>query len=678
MTGMPQAFPIRPAFWNVPIWAEIGVYLVGILAAALCIAGAIRAIRLRNQNTASQPINPAETGWRIQLLMRETFGQQRVLQGASGKAHFALFWGFLLLFMGTATATLDWDIGHYVFGEQFLKGGVYLAYKLTLDCAGLAAVIALCYGLARRYLWHDPKVAENTERFSVLIASLLFIILSGFLVEALRLAATKPAWAVYSPVGYALSLLFAGVGEETIRTIHSFAWIIHGLAALTFVAAIPLTYYAHLFKTPISIFWQKDDPQGAISKIEDIEEQETFGISKFEQFSRIDRARLDGCTECGRCRSVCPAVKAGTPLDPKLLVGALKRRLHGENADKDLIGGIVDKQALWSCTTCGACANVCPAHVPLPDLIVMMRRHLALEQGDFPEGLATALENTQTVGNPWGMDPGSRLAWAKGLDVPIAKPGVPFDVLYWVGCAASYDRRAQKIARSMVKILRAAGISFAVMAEERCHADWARRAGEEYTFQLAAAENIENFSKYSFRRILTACPHCFNALKNEYPQFEGAPTNVENHVEFINGLIKSGAITPEAASDLSDPTVVHDACYFARYNGIVKEPRAILNKAGIRLAEAESSGCNATCCGAGGSQIFMDRPGRVNVIRFKELKASGAKNIAVTCPHCLTMLESAAAAEGREGFGQIADISELIASRLPETPDSLAIKRNSL
>ncbi len=665
---MQQVLPIRPAFWNVPLWAEIGVYIVGLMAVALCIAGVVRAIKSRNQGTSPEAVDRAETGWRLKRLIVEGFGQQRVMKGASGKAHFALFWGFILLFLGTATATLDWDIGHYVFGEQFLKGRVYLAYKLVLDCAGLAATIALCYGLGRRYLWHDPKVAETPERFVILIASLLFIIVSGFVLEALRLAAMKPAWAVFSPVGYTLSLLFAGMSEESLRTAHIFVWVIHGLTALTFVAAIPLTYYAHLFKTPISIYWQKAAPKGAVAKIENIEEQETFGISKFEQFSRIDRARFDACTECGRCRSVCPAVKAGTPLDPKLLVGALKRRLHGENQDKDLLGGIIDKQALWSCTTCGACANVCPADIPLPDLIVMMRRHLALEQGEFPEGLAGALENTATVGNPWGMDPGSRLAWAKGLDVPVAKPGVPFDVLYWVGCSASYDRRAQKIARAMVQILRAAGINFAVMQEERCHADWARRAGEEYLFQTAAAENIENFAKYSFKRILTACPHCFNTLKNEYPQFEGAPCNVISHVELIDELLASGKISAADKQALGDLTVLHDACYFARYNGIVSEPRSALKKAGIQLTEAEHFGCDATCCGAGGSQIFMDRPSRVNVIRLKELKQTGAQCVAVTCPHCLTMLESASAAQGSEGIRKIADLSELVAAAI--TPQS--------
>lgn len=663
---MPQTLPIRPAFWNVPVWAEIGIYVVGLLAAVLCIAGVIRAIRIRNKGTSPLPSSGPDTSWRIKHLLAESFGQKRVMQGASGKAHFALFWGFLLLFMGTATATLDWDIGHYVFGEQFLKGNIYLAYKLVLDCAGLAAVISLCYGLGRRYLWHDAKVAENPERFTILIASLLFIILSGFLVEGLRLAAMRPAWAVFSPVGYALSLLFRGMTEESLRTIHSFVWIIHGLAALTFVAAIPLTYYAHLFKTPVSIYFQKREAPGALPKIDHIEEQETFGISSFDQFTRLDRIRFDACTECGRCRSVCPAVKANTPLDPKLLVGALKRRLHGKNLNQDLLGGIIDKQALWSCTTCGACASVCPARIPLPDLIVMMRRHLALEQGEFPEGLATALENTATVGNPWGMDPGSRLNWAKGLNVPVAKSGVPFDVLYWVGCSASYDRRAQKIARAMVRILQSAGVNFAVMAEERCHADWARRAGEEYLFQTAVQENIENFAKYSFKRVLTACPHCFNTLKNEYPQFEGAPKDVISHVQFIDELIRSGKLSPNKKEELGDLLTVHDACYFARYNGITEEPRHALRSAGFTLAEADSNGCSATCCGAGGGQIFMDRPSRINVIRLKELRNTGASQVAVSCPHCLTMLESAAAAQNDGSNQSFADISELIAQRLPE------------
>jgi Fe-S oxidoreductase len=218
----------------------------------------------------------------------------------------------------------------------------------------------------------------------------------------------------------------------------------------------------------------------------------------------------------------------------------------------------------------------------------------------------------------------------------------------------------------MVRILQSAGVNFAVMAEERCHADWARRAGEEYLFQTAVQENIENFAKYSFKRVLTTCPHCFNTLKNEYPQFEGAPKDVISHVQFIDELIRSGKLSPNKKEELGDLLTVHDACYFARYNGITEEPRHALRSAGFTLAEADSNGCSATCCGAGGGQIFMDRPSRINVIRLKELRNTGASQVAVSCPHCLTMLESAAAAQNDGSNQSFADISELIAQRLPE------------
>ena len=529
---------------------------------------------------------------------------------------------------------------------------------------GLDALLAVL-GLSVSFLGYSSCHVEGNSRFACILGSLAFIIISGFVLEALRLAVQQPAWAHFSFVGSAIAQIFAGISSDQLQTIHVFVWVIHGLSALVFIAAIPLTYYGHIFKTPTSIFHHKPAPTGAIKKIDDIEEQESFGISKFDQFTRLDRLRLDGCTECGRCRSVCPAVKAATPLDPKNLVLSLQARMRGANADKTLIDGVVSKDALWSCTTCGACAKVCPAEIPIPDMIVSMRRHLALEMGEFPEGLATALENTATVGNPWGMDPGSRLAWCKDLDVETAKPGVAYDVLYWVGCSASYDRRAQKIARAMVKILKAAGIRFAVMAEERCHAEFARRAGEEYLFQTAAAENIENINRYSFKRILTACPHCFNTLKNEYPQFENGSWPVENHVDFIAKLLDEKKISLKEAKEAS--VTLHDACYLARYNDIEKTPRRILIQACSSIAEAHEKGCRATCCGAGGAQIFMDRPARINAIRFDELKAAGGSQLAVECPHCLTMLTSAQAQQNSAQTAlSISDIAEIVARNLKE------------
>lgn len=665
---MQDLIPIRPAFWNVPLWAEIGVYVIGIAAVALCIAGIIRAIKLRRGNTPAEPVVDAQK--RLLRTLAEIFWQKRIRDTASGKNHFLLFWGFIFLFLGTAIATIDWDIAWLVFGKRILTGNVYLVYKFALDLAGLIALGALAFSFWRRFISRDSKV-EASPRFAIVLGSLAFIIITGFVLEALRLAVQRPEWADVSFVGNAIASLFDGIDPSTLKIYHTFTWVIHGLSALGFVASIPLTYYAHLFKTPTSIYHKKAEPRGALSKIENIEEQEHFGISEFDQFSRIERIRFDGCTECGRCTSVCPAVASGTPLDPKSVILSLKARMNGVDADKPLVGGLISKEALWSCTTCGACTKVCPAQIPTPDIIVQMRRHLALEQGDFPEGLAQALENTSSVGNPWGMDPGSRLNWAKGLEVGIAKPGVEYDVLYWVGCSASYDRRAQKIARAMIEIFRAANVKFAVMSEERCHGEFARRAGEEYLFQTAAAENIESLSRYNFKRIVAACPHCFNTLKNEYPQFEGGKFDVISHVQFITELLEQGRISPKLASKGS--ITFHDACYLARHNGIGRDPRTIFEKIGVHLKEPEKRGCNAVCCGAGGAQIFMDKPSRINIIRLEQLNHTASDEIAVSCPHCLTMLTSAQAQTcGRDETPKpVRDIAEIVAQAIADsTPET--------
>lgn len=661
---MQDITPVRPAFWNVPLWAEIGVYVIGIAAVVLCIAGIVRAVRLRRGSTSNEPLADAKS--RISRTLLEIFWQKRIRDTASGKNHFLLFWGFVFLFFGTAIATIDWDIAWLLFGKRILTGNTYLVYKFVLDLAGVIALVALGYSFWRRFIAHDPKVEANW-RFATVLGSLAFIILTGFLIEALRLAVQQPDWSYVSFAGHALSKLFTGVDPVTLEIYHTFFWVIHGLAALGFVAAIPLTYYAHLFKTPTSIFCKKPEPRGALAKIENIEEQEHFGISEFDQFSRIDRIRFDGCTECGRCTSVCPAAAAGAPLDPKALILSLRDRMNGVNADKPLVGGVIGKDALWSCTTCGACTKVCPAQIPTPDIIVQMRRHLALEQGEFPDGLAQALENTMGVGNPWGMDPGSRLNWTRGLDVEVAKPNVDYDVLYWVGCSASYDRRAQRIARAMVEIFHAAGIKFAVMAEERCHGEFARRAGEEYLFQTAAAENIDSLSKYKFKQIVASCPHCFNTLKNEYPQFEGGRFEVISHVQFITQLLEEGRISPKLAEKGS--FTFHDACYLARHNGIGRDPRTIFEKIGGNLKDPEKRGCNAMCCGAGGAQIFMDKPSRINILRLEQLNQTGAEEIAVSCPHCLTMLTSAQAqtCARDETPKPVRDIAEIIAQALAAT-----------
>lgn len=654
--------PIRPAFWNVPLWAEIGVYIFGLSALFICLWGVYKSVKLWK---AGQPEDlPIDHKRRWGGLWRDAFMHRRLLKTPSGVIHFCIFWGFVFLFFGTATATLDWDIGHYVFGEQFLKGWVYLAYKLILDIAGVVAILGILAATVRRFVIQKATL-ERSWRFAGILFSLFVIIVTGYVVEGLRLAVQQPAWASFSPVGnlfaQGLTQLFT---QEQLQGAHLIAWLLHGGMALIFVALIPFTYFSHMYKASTNIYWRKLAPKGELKKIENIEEQESFGISQFSQFTWKQRLDFDACTECGRCSEVCPALKSGAVLDPKKVVLKLKNQLHHPDEEKALVGDIITKDELWSCTTCGACLQECPARLDLPSAIVDMRRHLALEQGDFPAGLQVALENTQSVGNPWGMDPADRLAWGKDLDLPIAKPGVKVDVLYWVGCSASYDRRAQKIARAMVKILRAANVNFAIMQEERCHGDFARRVGEEYTFQLAVQENIENLRQYSFKRIVAHCPHCFNTLKNEYPQFEGGQFEVMSHTHLIYELMSAGRIRPKL--NHPEKLVIHDPCYMARYNNSVGTPRKILDEIeGVSRVENLRRGKQAMCCGAGGGQMWMEGQNRINVIRLKQLRES-APTVAVSCPHCLTMFETAMSGDKVLEGMEIIELAEIVARGLDD------------
>ncbi len=655
---MTAEFPIRPGFWNVPLWGEIGVYFVGIAAVAVLIWGIVRNWRLHRAPVSEPPVEKGLLG-----MIKSVFYQPKNLETTGGRLHTVLAIGFFLLFLGTALATLDWDIGHYMVGTQFLQGNVYLAYKFVLDMAGVAVLLALFVGALRRY--RKGSKARRDLKFLVAYVSLAVVVLTGFVVEGLRLAVEQPAWMHFSPVGTLVAKLFlaAGFTAETLRGVHVWLWTFHGLLSLAFIAAIPLTFYAHLYRTPAAVYRRKASTAGTLSKIEDIEEQESFGLVHASDLTESQRFALDGCTECGRCDDVCPALRSGAPLSPRDFVAAM-RRAAADPSNPTLPGEAIDKDVIWSCTTCGACTRACPANIPIPELLVGLRRHLALEQGDFPEGLANTFENVSSVGNPWGLDPYDRLEWADGLDVPVAEPGEHYDVLYWVGCAASYDRRARKIARSMVKILRASGVRFAVMREERCHGEFARRSGEEYLYQTAAQENIENFRQYDFDRILAACPHCFNTLKNEYPAFEGGAFNVVSHSEWILEMIKAGQLKVKTEGET---LAYHDPCFLARLNGVVDAPREVLKTLGADVRSPEASGEKTFCCGAGGGQMWTDgekRESPVQVIRLEELRKTGAKRIALACPHCLTMLETARAET--KGDDVLVDIAEIVADRLAD------------
>jgi Fe-S oxidoreductase len=483
--------------------------------------------------------------------------------------------------------------------------------------------------------------------------------------EACRLAVVKPAWAAWSPVGYLLgqAMLGLGLGEGALRGIHLSVWVFHAAIAFVFIALIPQSYFMHLVTTPLNIFFSKLRPRGELAKIENIEEAENLGVSKFEEFSWKRRLDFDACVECGRCQDACPAYISGSALNPKRIIVKLKRyMLDGDT--RPIHGEVIQADELWACTTCMACVQECPAYIDIVDTIVDLRRFLALSEGALPSTAPLALQNIQRAGNPWGLAPTERLRWAEGLDVPVLEEGKRVEYLYWVGCSASYDRRNQNIARSVVKILKKAGVSFAVMAEERCHGEVARRLGEEYLYQTVTTENVENIKKYAFDKVITHCPHCFNTIKNEYPQFDGN-FEVLHHSVVIADLVKSGRIKPTRTTDQT--VAFHDSCYLGRYNGIFDAPRETARSVpGLRLIEMPRNREQGLCCGGGGGQMWMETPAkkRVNVIRVEEALESKPDVVGVACPFCLAMVDLGRKVAGAEETLQVKDISELVAESL--------------
>jgi len=663
---MPE-IPIRETFWNIPQWAVVGVYVGGAFALAIFAWGVWRRIALWRRGGPEMRWD--RIGVRITRLLKEALLQSRILrQSYPGIMHAAMFWGFLALFTGTVLATIDWEIARLLFDVRILKGGFYLAFELTLDLFGLCLLIGLGMAVWRRFV-RRPERLEPTPKFAYALAILFVIVLTGFLIEACRLAVVQPSWAAWSPVGWTLAraLTGAGAGETALRGAHLSLWVFHVLVVFTFIALIPHSYFSHLVATPLNIFFAKLGPRGALAKIENLEEQETFGVSRLDQFSWKRRLDFDACTECGRCHTVCCSQISGGALSPKRLVGKLKRAMH-EGYDGPLHGDLISADELWACTTCMACVEVCPARIDIVDTMVDLRRYLALSEGAFPSTGAQALQHIQGLGNPWGLDPGDRLAWAKGLDVPVLAPGQSVDVLYWVGCAAAYDPRVQKVARAVVKILDRAGVSFGVMAEERCHGEVGRRMGEEYLYQTAAAENIGNMRQHSFRRIVTHCPHCFNTIKNEYPQFDRARFEVLHHSELIAELIAAGRIRLERGE--ARTVAFHDPCYLGRQNGVFDAPRAALGGVpGVRLVELPRNRANGVCCGGGGGQSWMEVSARkrINIIRTEEIVASRADVAAVGCPFCLSMLDEGRKTIGVEERLALKDVAEIVAETLSES-----------
>ncbi|MBZ0277027.1 MAG: (Fe-S)-binding protein, partial [Anaerolineae bacterium] len=505
----------------------------------------------------------------------------------------------------------------------------------------------------------------------------LFILLhvgSRFLGEAVRIAGSGAD--LSSPFATIVSPLFSGVSEGgLIFYEHLFWWLALG-GILVFSPYFPYTKHVHLFIAPFNFLTRPERTSPGEMQPLNFEDEtvEQFGVNKIEQLSKTQLVDAFACIMCNRCQDVCPAYTTGKSLSPSalevnkryMLRDNMRDLANGAESEFSLMGFAISESAVWACTTCGACIDICPVgNKPMMD-ILDIRRDAVLMQGDFPQELQGAFKGMERQGNPWQIGD-SRVTWAEGLDVPTVEENPDYDVLYWTGCAVSYDDRAKQTARALVKVLKSAGVNFAILGEsESCTGDVARRAGNEAMYQEMAAANIETLNAAAPKRIVVTCPHCFHNLGKEYHQF-GGNYEVVHHTELIEELIKGGKLPMSASPNTATNVTFHDPCYLGRHNDVVEEPRTVLQAAGAPLVEMPRTRRSSFCCGAGGAQFWKeeehgDKP--VNVERFEEAKATGAQTLAVGCPFCMQMFETAKSAVG--GGPEIKDVVELIAERLAD------------
>ncbi|MDX9831119.1 MAG: heterodisulfide reductase-related iron-sulfur binding cluster [Anaerolineae bacterium] len=673
--------PFRDDLWNLPEWMYTIHWIVVIVCGALVVYGLWRRVRLWREGGPA--LRTDRAGRRIGGLLLYALAQRRVLaQAYPGLMHGLIFYGFVVFFIATSLVGIQMDLHLLI-----LQGPFYLVFEAVVNAFALLFLIGLGLAALRRYILRPDRLNIRRDDAYVL-GSLAFIALTGLTLEVMRLRGQQPPWADWSWLGNALSRLF-GPPPEQPPAIYPFVWWTHQLTTFFLIATLPYHKFLHIVTGPVNIYLRRLDTPGALPKIEDIETtEEPLGVGSIPQFTWKQLLDGDACMECGRCQAACPAYAADQPLSPKRVVMDFRDRMSeypgklwkwqepivarlpflrplalgsGEPSDRALVGEVIKDETLWSCTTCRACERECPVLIEHVGEIVGMRRHLALEEGRLPDTLAGALRNTERQGNPWGQPRHERTAWAAGLDVPVMADVGRADVLYWVGCAGSYDPRNQKVSQAMVRILRAAGVDFAILGEEEtCNAEWARRAGEEYLYQMQAEANVETLKGYEFKRIVTQCPHCYNTLKNEYPQF-GGTWEVVHHSQFIGELLAAGRLRP--GRPWTGGTVTfHDSCYLGRYNDVYDAPRQVLAAVpGVHIAELPRSRERGFCCGGGGACMWMEHePGkRVNEVRMAEIQAMEPALAAAACPFCVIMLE-----EAGQGSLPIKDIAEVIAEAL--------------
>lgn len=622
-----------------------------------------------------------QVGRRVKETFIYVFGQKRLFKGKyllAGILHALIFWGFLIVSINT----LHLIGGGFVEGfhlpylsSQTWLGASYIFMRDIFEVLVLLMVLAAAY---RRAVLRPARITRSWD--AILILSLIgALMITDFIMNGAE-TALQGYVVTKSPAGAAMAEIYGVLGlmGTPLQILYETAWWVHLGVLLFFLDYLPLSKHFHVITSLPNVFF-KNFHKNALNPV-DIENTEAFGISKIEDLTWKNILDIYTCTECGRCQDACPAYFTGKPLNPKKINEDMRKYLYqkevllpgqGKNGSREelpLAGGVIQDDTLWACTTCGACEEQCPLFIEFIDRIVGMRRYLVLMESRFPEQTKTAFRNMENTGNPWGLSRDSRADWAKELGVKQLSEGEEkVDILYWIGCAGAFEDRNKKVASSVVHLLKTAGVKFGILGnEEGCTGESARRIGNEYLFQTLAQSNIETLNRYQVKKILTHCPHCFNTIKNEYPQF-GGNYEVVHHTEFIAELVEQGKLRP--TRPLEKTITYHDSCYLGRHNGIYEAPRKILEAIpGVNLVELKRNQKNSFCCGAGGGRMWMEESmgTRVNLARLEEVVESKAEVLGTACPFCLIMLGDGVKQIGREETLKTVDLVQLLREVIEE------------
>ncbi len=560
-------------------------------------------------------------------------------------------------------------------------------YEAIVQHFSLLVLISLVFFAYRRWIRRAKGLDVPSSQSAIVLLMISSLMLSTLASSAALVYLNGQSHAIWIEK-LSLSIL-QSLGMNDIHTataVQNFSWWLHICTVYLFMVYVPLSKHSHLVFAPINYFLIKKRPAGQMSFMNLESEDAVWGASNVAELQWTNL--LDGlsCIECGRCTIECPAHQTGKPLDPKKIMVDTKhsllenqKSLLNENGIKPatLIGTpFITEEELWGCTSCHACVEACPVGNNQLDAIMDMRRNLVLSESRFPPELQTAFQNMENQSNPWGIGAHSRADWCSDMNVKIMAEDANVDILYWVGCAGSFDERNKKISRSFASIMQKAGVNFGILgSEENCTGDSARRGGNEYLFQTLAQQNIETFDRYKVKKIVTACPHCYNTLKNEYPQM-GGNYKVQHHSDFIDDLIQEKKIKMDdtKVNEFSKRRATyHDSCYLGRYNEIYEEPRKLAKKSlGLELAEPSDHHRTSLCCGAGGAQMWMEeKHERVNIKRTEQLIDTGADTIATACPFCITMISDGVKSKKLAEDVRVLDIAELVAASIEGSNERL-------